>query len=258
MDVIVCAKLAPDPEDIQVNSDGSISLENAEWVIGSFDLQAIEAAVRLAEATAGKVTVLTAGPHQVNNSKLKKDLLSRGPHALVMVVDEALASADTALTAAVLAGAIRKMGGADVALFGEGSADLYFQQTGLQVGERLGWPTLNAVSRIEPQENSLLIERNLEEEIEVLQVPLPAAISVTVDITTPRLPTMMEILKAGQKPVTVWTLADLGLEGQAAAKIATLSVRAPQQVARKRILIEDAPEEAAQTLAAYLSKEGLV
>ena len=97
MNIVVCVKLTPDAEDIEVRPDGSISLERAEWIIGGFDLQAIEAAVRLVEALGGpeghQVIALSAGPRQINNSKLKKDLLSRGPDELVLVVDDALAQA---------------------------------------------------------------------------------------------------------------------------------------------------------------------
>jgi electron transfer flavoprotein beta subunit len=126
-----------------------LSLERAEWVLSNFDLQALEAGVRMVETGGGKVTVLSAGPKQINQSKLKKDVLSRGPDELVMVVDDALANADTAATSTVLAAAVRKMEGVDLVLCGEGSADLYFQQVGLQLGERLGLPTFNAIRKIE-------------------------------------------------------------------------------------------------------------
>ena len=149
MNIIVCYKLTPDAADIEIKPDGSIGLERAEWTISSFDLQAIEAGVRLAEATGGKVIALSAGPHPLDNSKLKKDLLSRGPDELLLVVDDRLKDADTATTASVLAQAVRKAGGADLVLCGEGSADLYFQQVGLQLGEKLGLPTLNAISHIQ-------------------------------------------------------------------------------------------------------------
>ena len=46
MNIVVCVKLTPDAADIEVRSDGSISLERAEMEIGSFDLQAIEAGMR--------------------------------------------------------------------------------------------------------------------------------------------------------------------------------------------------------------------
>ncbi|MRR29143.1 electron transfer flavoprotein, partial [bacterium] len=170
MKIVVCAKLAPDASDIEVRSDGTISLERAEWRIGSFDLQAIEAAVQLREKHGGTVTALSVGPQRINNSKLRKDLLSRGPDDLVLVPDDSLANADTAVTARVLAAAIQKIGSVDLVLTGEGSADLYFQQAGLQLGELLELPVFNAVSHIEANSSSLRLERSLEDETEVLEV----------------------------------------------------------------------------------------
>jgi electron transfer flavoprotein beta subunit len=268
MNIIVCAKLVPDAGDIEVKSDGSISLERAEWVIGGFDVQAIEAGVRLVEAHGGQVTVLSAGPRQIAQSKLKKDVLSRGPDALVMVVDERLAQADSAFTARVLESAIRKLGSYDLVLCGEGSADLYFQQVGLQLGELLAAPTFNAIRAITleggAQENtavssgSVLVERDLEDEVEVLEVPLPAVLSVTSDIHEARLPSMKEILKAGKKPVTEWSLSDLDLPAEIGNQSEVLSTRAPEQARRKQELISGSPEEAARKLVAILEREGLL
>ncbi len=174
------------------------------------------------------------------------------------MADDRLKEAETAVTAAVLAWAVRKLGGADLVLCGEGSSDLYFQQVGLQLGEKLGLPTLNAVSKIERSGGGLLVERRLEDEIEVLEVPLPAVLSVTTDITTPRLPTLKEILKAGKKPVTTWTLDDLGLAGGMEKQVEVLSTLAPPQAQRKKVMLTGAPAEAAQALAGYLAKEGLL
>ena len=33
MRIVVCVKITPDPGDLQVRPDGSISLERAEWAI---------------------------------------------------------------------------------------------------------------------------------------------------------------------------------------------------------------------------------
>ena len=258
MNIVVCCKLAPDAADIQVSSDGSISLERAEWIIGGFDLQAIEAGARLAEASGGKLIALSAGPHQINNSKLKKDLLSRGPDELVLVIDDVLVNADTAMTAAVLAKAIRKIGGVDLVLCGEGSTDLYFQQTGLQVGERLGLPTLNAVSKIESRDGKLVVERSLEDEVEILEVPMPAVLSVTTDINQPGLPTLKEILKAGKKPVTEWTLVNLGLDLSFQNQVEVIRTTAPHHAQRKKIMISGVADEAVYALVVYLNKEGLI
>ena len=105
----------------------------------------------------------------------------------------------------------------------------------------------------------LLVERSLEDEVEVLEVPLPAVLSVTTDINQPRLPTMKEILKAGKKPVTEWSLADLGIEAQLqAAGGGAQHQRAAPGPAQAGDDPRARPEEAAQALVGYLSKEGIV
>ncbi len=258
MKIVVCVKITPDAGDIEARPDGSISLEKAEWTIGGLDLQAVEAAVQLAEATSSQVIALSAGPSPVGSSKLRKDLLSRGPDELVLVVDEALRGADTAATAAVLAAAVRKIGGADLVLAGEGSADLYFQQVGLQLGERLDLPTLNAVTRIALEGDHLLVERTLEDAVEVLEAPLPAVLSLAAEVNQPRLPTMKMILMAGKKPVTQWSLADLGISSPLEESIQVISTQAPPRRQRKQVVITGAAGEAAAALAGYLGKEGII
>ncbi len=258
MNIIVCYKYVPDPEDMQVKPDGRISFEGAEWIISDYDLMAIETAVRLVETHGGKVTALSAGPAQLSSSKGKKDVLSRGPDELALVVDDALQGADTHQTAQALAAAIRKIGLFDLIIFGEGSADLYFQQVGLQTGELLGLPVVNAVNKVEMADGRLVVERSLEEDVQVLETSLPAAIAVTTDICQPRLPSMKEILKAGKKPVTEWSLTDLGLDVHSLRSTQVLAVRPPDQVERKRIKISGEPDQAVQQLLNYLSKEGVL
>jgi len=177
---------------------------------------------------------------------------------LYLVIDPTLGYGDTHQTAQVLTSAIQKIGEFDLVMFGEGSGDLYFQQVGLQVGELLGKPTLNAVSKVDVENDALTVERSLENVIDVLSVPLPAALSVTTDINVPRLPSMREILKAGKKPVTEWTLGDLELPDELSPKVDVLTVKAPKAVDRKQIELEGNTEQACQTLIGHLSKEGVL
>jgi electron transfer flavoprotein beta subunit len=122
----------------------------------------------------------------------------------------------------------------------------------------LGLPTLNAVSQIHLEGNHLLVERNLEDEVEVVEVPLPAVLSVTTDINQPRLPTMKEILKSSKKPIQEWSLAELGIQEEVKRQIEVISVRAPHQVQRKKVVISGSPQEEVQALVGYLSKEGIL
>lgn len=74
----------------------------------------------------------------------------------------------------------------------------------------LGVPCVNAVSSIEKTDAGIRVERSLENEVEVIELPLPAAVCVTSDINVPRIPTMKAILGAGKKPAKTLSTADIG------------------------------------------------
>lgn len=256
MNIVVCYKVVPDAEDIEARPDRSISLAKASWKISDYDLQAIEAGVRLFEAHGGKVSGLSAGPRESGESKIRKDALSRGPDDLFLVIEDSLRDADSHLTAGALAAAVKKMGGFDLIICGEASGDLLNKQVGIQLGELLGLPVINAVSKIELVDGKVKVERTLEDEIEVLEVSLPAVVVVTTGINEPRLPTMKEILKAGKKPVTEWHLADLSLEAKGATEV--VSILAPERTERKGEILEGDAKEVSQKLVKYLSEEAVI
>lgn len=140
-------------------------------------------------------------------------------------------NADTFEIASAIAAAVEKLGDVDLLIFGEGSADMYAQQTGVAAGAILGWPNVNAVSHLELEaDGSLLVRRDTESCSETIRVKLPAVVSVTSDINRPRIPSMKDILAAGKKPVEVLDAAQLGLSSQAAAEL--VSIRAQEQKAR--------------------------
>ena len=147
MNIVACYKIVPDAQDIEVGADGALRLDRAQWVLGEYDLVAIEAAAQLAAATDGSAVLLSAGGEKLNDTKLVKAALSRGADELYRVVDPALEDADAFQTASVLAAALRKID-FDLVVCGEGSADRYSQQVGLLVGALLGLPVVNATGSV--------------------------------------------------------------------------------------------------------------
>ncbi|WP_019240268.1 MULTISPECIES: electron transfer flavoprotein [Bacillus] len=237
MDVVVCYKIVPEEQDIKVLDDQTLSFDKAELKIGQYDLNAVEAGVQLVESEGGKISALTVGTSQVENTKLKKAILSRGPQELYLVSDDSFEKADTYLTAKTLAAAVKKMDHVDLILCGEGSSDVYAQQVGVQLGEMLSMTTLNGISKITPAGDKVIVERTLENEVEVLEVTLPAVLSVTTDINVTRVPSMKDILGAGKKPSTKWQLEDLNLDATS-KYVETVSTLAPKQVDRQHVIIE--------------------
>lgn len=241
MKILACYKIVPEEQDIAVNKrDNTLVLDKAQWKISPYDLNAIEAGAELAQAVEGStLTGLSVGPaSSLENSKLRKDVLSRGPDALSLVINDACASLQPQATARILAAAAREQG-FDLILCGEGSGDLYSQQVSILLGEYLQVPSINAVSKITPGQGCVTVERTLENEVEQLEIPLPAVIAVSTDINTPKVPTMKNILGAGKKPVAV-----LAVSPEAGTlSMENVSILAPQGVERMNSIVESDADE---------------
>lgn len=253
MKIITCCKLVIDEKDIVIQKDLSVDISSAGAKISQLDLNAIEAARLLLANEQDTFITLSVGGSLLSQSKLRKDLLSRGPDALYLVQGERLEQLTPKETAQVLALAANKIG-YDLILFGEGSDDVYAQQVGLLVGEILQLPAVNAVSGITLDGDRVLVQRTLENEIEELCLPLPAVLSVNSDINVPTLPTMKAILAAGKKPVFVWNETDIGWLPPSMPDIETVNIRALAQTERKRILLEGSLSDAVAVIAEHVCK----
>lgn len=102
MKIITCFKLVPEEQDIVVTPEYTLNFDNADAKISQFDLNAIEAASQLATDD-DEIAALTVGGSLLQNSKVRKDVLSRGPHSLYMVQDAQLEHALPLDTAKALA-----------------------------------------------------------------------------------------------------------------------------------------------------------
>ncbi len=254
MKIITCYKCVPDEQDIAINNaDGSLDFSKADAKISQYDLNAIEAACQLKQQAAdAQVIALSVGGKALTNVKGRKDVLSRGPDELVVVIDDQFEYALPQHTAAALAAAAQKTG-FDLILCGDGSSDLYAQQVSLLVGETLGIPVVNGVSKIlSLTDSTLTVERELEDETETLAIPLPAVVAVSTDINTPQIPSMKAILGAAKKPVQVWSTADIGFTAQESTS--SQQVAAPKQRERQRIIIEGDGEEQIAKFVDHLRK----
>lgn len=248
MNIAVLIKVVPDDQDIQVAADRSLDYSKAKSTISAYDLNALEAAAQLiAGDEASRAVAVTAGPASIDDSKLKKNILARGVSELYMVADDAAANLDAHATAQVLAAQLASAGEFDLVLCGDGSADNYAQQVDVQVAAKLGWPVVNAATKIEPGDGFVTVERVLEDAVEVVEVPLPAVVSVTPDIALPRIPGMKDILAAGKKPMNVG-----GAPEVPAAVITVVDCKAPEQADRKLEIFDAADDGAIEKFAAAI------
>lgn len=248
MNIVTAFKVVPDDQDIQVKADRTLDYSKAHQIVSTYDLNAIEASAQLAAAAGdSKVFAITAGAAEINDSKLKKNVLARGVDELFMTADDACAGMDAHATAGALAELLGKVGAYDVVICGDGSADNYAQQVDVQLAATLGVPVVNGVTKITPKDGALEVERTLEDVVEVVEVPLPAVISVAPDAANPRIPGMKDILAAGKKPAAI-----AGADGSFASTLEAVSVLAPEQAERKCEILEAGADGAIDTFVAAL------
>ena len=160
---------------------------------------------------------------------------------MCILADDSLDLADSRQTGRMLAKIVEKVGDVDLVVCGDGSADLYAQQVDVQLAEALGWVNTNAVVSLKADGAAVSVERVLEDEKEVVKMPLPAVVAVSPDIALPRIAGMKDILAAGKKPVVTYSLEDAG--GLEDATVETLEIKAPQPTARKKMLFDGSSDE---------------
>lgn len=255
MKVAVLVKTALDTGQLRVRD--TVATEETPLKISDIDRNAIEEAVKLKQDKAYAVTALKWGSPQKKIQEAEnvlREALAMGLDEAYLVADEKLLNASHIATAKVLAAVVKKVG-ADIVLAGEATVDNYTGQMPARVAAELGWPVVTYVRELKVEGGRLIAKRDLEDHVEVVEVQLPAAVSVTREINQPRIPTLLAIRAAMKKQVNRLTLADLGVE--VAPKIA--ATYKPLVLQRKKVVIKDGtPEEKAEKLIQYLRQEGVI
>jgi len=265
MHIIVCMKQVPDPEGPQdafvINAqEKRVEPRGIPPVLSLFDENALEAALRIKDADKdARITVLSAGKRVPDAVMLKA--LAAGADALVKVEGQELENAvlDSFTAASVLACAIKKVGDADVILAGRQSADANAGLTGVGLAAILGLPCVTAVRKAEIKNGRLAAERVIPGGHEVVEAPLPCVVVTSNEIGELRYPAMKERRKAASKPVTGWTLADVGAQGPFAPKAVLKDLTLPPEKKRQCEIISAATAaEAGKALAIKLHEAGII
>ncbi|HEX2021188.1 MAG TPA: electron transfer flavoprotein subunit beta/FixA family protein [Candidatus Thermoplasmatota archaeon] len=255
--IVTLVKQSPDVEAVRIDpKSGAPDLGAAGLKVSDYDKNAVEASVQLKEKNPGtKVLAMSLGGPKLEESI--KEVLAMGCDEAVLLRDAAFANADTAEKARLLAAAVKKLGNVDLVVAAEESLDSHSAQTGPRVAEELGWPLVAYVTdNLALSGKTLKATREVDEGLEDVEVELPAVITVLESLNTPRLPALMQILQAKNKPTKVLSAADLGA-GDVKPVLARPGSVAPKSE-RKGIVLQGTPEEAAAELAKALAKEGVI
>lgn len=221
--IISCFKWVVDEAYIRRGPSGDLDFSSVDYKIGDYDRNAIEEAVRLKDTFGGSAIAVTVGVPEA--TKGIKDALSRGTDQAFFIADASFGNLESSQTAALLAEVIRtRIQHYDMIICGEGSSDLYAQQVGPRLAEKLGIPCISFVQKLSMDTGKLKAERRVEEGIEVIEAPLPALVTVLPDINAPRIPGVKDTLMAGKKPAVTIKKDELTPIGE--ARLQTISLKA--------------------------------
>jgi len=260
MNMIVCVKQVIDPEappasfKIDSASNKVVPPPGVSPVISPFDEQAVEAALRIRDVQGGKITVISMGVNLLRD--VVKKPLAMGADELILLEDDAFTEGDSWSTAYALAMAIKKIGDYDLIFCGRQAADWDAGQVGSGIAEILGLPSVTVAKKVETADGKAKVERVTADGYEVVEVSLPALITVSNELGEPRYPTMKGIMAAKKKEPTIWKPADIGAEpaqvGTAGRRTRIVKLFQPVREGKCEIISGETPEEAAVGLAAKL------
>jgi electron transfer flavoprotein beta subunit len=214
MRIIVPIKQVPESSSVRMDeATGTMVRAGVEAIVNPLDLYAIEAGLQLRERHGGELLALSMGPPKAVSAL--REAVAMGLDGGTLVSDKRFAGADTWSTAYVLAAAVRKLGTFDLILCGERATDGDTGQIGPGLASFLDLPVATYVSRIESvAEGCCRVHRLVEDGYEVLDVELPAVLTVVKEVASPRLPTLRGKQKARQADIPAWTVEDLDVEMQ--------------------------------------------
>lgn len=212
MNIIIPIKQVPETGNVKMDEKtGTVVREGAASIINPLDLYAVETGIQLKEKLGGKITVITMGPRSAE--KALREAISMGCDDGVLISGKEFAGSDTWVTSYVLSEAIKKIGDYDLILTGERATDGETGQVGPEIASFLDIPMAAYTSRIvELNTESVVVERLIEEEYEMLKLSMPALLTVVKEISYPRLPTLRGKQRAKKMDIPVWTKDSMELD----------------------------------------------
>lgn len=210
MKAVVCVKQVHTlGDEIEFTDDErDVDPDYLERALNEWDVFALEEALRMREAAVesgeeSEVVAVTVGDDEAEEGLRR--CLAMGADRAVRIEGEGTDALDPLFVARELAAVISREG-ADVVLCGVQSSDSVQAATGTMLSALLGLPRVAVVTRIEYDgpNRKATVHRELEGGlVDVVEVDVPAVLTVQTGINQPRYATLRAIKEANQKEIEV-------------------------------------------------------
>ena len=237
MKILVTVKRVIDYNvQIRVKADGSgVETDNVKMSMNPPDENAVEEALRIKEAGKVKEVVVVSIGMDKAQETIRTALAmgaDRGIHVKVSQDIEPLA------VSKILEKIVNKEN-PKIILMGKQAIDDDSNQTGQMLSAKLGWAQGTFASKIDFQDESVIITREIDEGLEKIKTSLPVVITCDLRLNEPRYASLPNIMKAKKKPIDLYSAEDLGVDVSPRIKQLTV-VEPPKRT--KGIMVRDVEE----------------
>ena len=210
MKIYVCVKQVPDTSGkVAVNPDGTLNRASMQTITNPDDMNAVEAALKLKDATGCKVTVVTMGPPPA--AGMLRELMAMGADEGVLVSAREFGGSDTYATSQILAAALSTLGVEkdDIVMCGRQAIDGDTAQVGPQIAEKLHLPQVTYAADIKKDGDTITVQRMLEDGYMTIKVQTPCLLTCIKELNEPRYMSVGGVFEAYGKPLTTLGYEDL-------------------------------------------------
>ncbi len=261
MNIVVLIKQVPEIALIKVDEAANqVVLPQGPGTVNPFDEYAVEEGLRLKEKFGGKCVVMSVGTERTESAL--RNCLALGVDDAYLLSDEKFSGSDQQAYGRILAAGLKKLGSFDLILAGKQAIDSDSAQVPSAVAANLGVPQAMFVKKFESVDgNKATVFRTTEDGYDVVELTLPAVVSVVKEINEPRLPSLKGKMAAKKKEIITWTSADLGLDGsgigiQSGTK--TIKVSPPPPRPKGEMIEGETPDEIAEKLFTKLRENQII
>ena len=218
---------------VRVRSDGSgVETDGVKMSINPFDEIALEEALRIRDrGDASEVIVVSIGSSEAQQ-QLRTGLAMGADRAILV---ESAESVDPLTVARVFLSLIERET-ADLVLLGKQAIDGDNSQTGQMLAALWGRPQATFASKLDIEGSTATVTREIDSGLEIVEVELPAVVTVDLRMNEPRYVKLPDIMKAKKKPLDTLALDELDIEQAAAIREVRFE---PPSEREKGVIVDD-------------------
>ena len=256
MRILVILRRVLDPAGIVAHRRlRRLFINREEYIIQPADHGALEAALRIKDATAAEV-VVASGQSEPDDDTLRRGI-AMGADRAIYLSGDAFKSADDAVAARALQEVIERLGDVDLVLCGATTLDTGQAQLGLRLAEALGWPQIVGAWSIEADDGRVQGVRRDGVRYTLVETDLPAVVLMAAGALKPRYPNGIRLINIYRDEGDVadaleqWDAADLLTPDELSPLIASVGRDFPPERERGE-RVEGTNAEVAETVAQAL------